>query len=177
MTRQVAFLRAVNLGATRRVPMAELRSHLSAEGFDGVSTYLASGNVLLTSELAPDELARELEARIAARFGLDVPVAVRTRDALAAIVASNPLAAVAVDPKRYQVSFLSAEADPALAARLDAVAVAPEAVAVRGREIFAWHPNGIIRSQLAKALGDRRLGATARNWNTVTALLALASGA
>src|SRR6202034_2079851 len=132
MARQVAFLRAVNLGATRRVPMAELRSHLAApppaEVSAGASTYLASGNVLLTSELAPDELARELEARIAARFGLDVPVAVRTRDELAAIVASSPLAAVATDPKRYQVSFLSAEADPALATRLDAAAVAPEAV-------------------------------------------------
>jgi uncharacterized protein (DUF1697 family) len=63
-----------------------------------------------------------------------------------------------------------------LLARIDAAAIAPEQVAVSGREVFAWHPDGIIGSPLAKLLGGPRLGvtATARNWNTVTALLRLA---
>jgi len=53
--------------------------------------------------------------------------------------------------------------------------IAPEQVVVSGREIYAWHPNGIQRSPLAKLLGER-LGAsaTARNWSTVTKPLALA---
>ena len=90
--------------------------------------------------------------------------------------ARNPLGDVATDPKRYQVSFLSAQPDPRAVREIAAVDVAPEEFVVSGREVFAWHPNGIQRSPLAKLLSERRLGvaATARNWSTVTKLLALA---
>ena len=46
------------------------------------------------------------------RFGFDVPVVVRTRDELAKVVKHNPLADVATEPKRYQVSFLDRKPDP-----------------------------------------------------------------
>jgi uncharacterized protein (DUF1697 family) len=54
--------------------------------------------------------------------------------------------------------------------------VAPERVAVRGREIYAWHPSGMQKSRLAELLSGKDLGvvATARNWNTVKKLLAIA---
>jgi len=175
MARQVALLRAINLGPARRIAMGDLRALLVA-GYADVSTHIASGNVLLSSDLAPPDLARELERLIAGRFGFEVPVVVRTRDELAAIVASDPLAHVATDPRRYQVSFLERPPDAATASRIEAAAVEPEAVALAGREIFAWHPNGIVRSPLARALGERSLGATARNWRTVMKLLELASG-
>jgi uncharacterized protein (DUF1697 family) len=88
----------------------------------------------------------------------------------------NPFAGVADDPKRYQVSFLSAKPKAAVVRALEAADVAPEQVAVSGREIYAWHPDGIQRSPLAKLLTDEKLGvtATARNWSTVTNLLELA---
>jgi uncharacterized protein (DUF1697 family) len=74
------------------------------------------------------------------------------------------------------VSFLSAALEPAVARELAKADVAPEQVVVGGREIYAWHPGGLQRSALAKLLTDRRLGVTvtARNWSTVTKLLALA---
>ena len=101
---------------------------------------------------------------------------VRTRAELAAVVEGDPFADVADDPKRYQVSFLSAKPRAAAVRALEQAEIEPERVAVRGREIYAWHANGIQRSPLAKLLDDKRLGvtATARNWNTVTKLLALA---
>jgi uncharacterized protein (DUF1697 family) len=45
-----------------------------------------------------------------------------------------------------------------------------------GRELYAWHPEGVARSKLWAALADKRLGvsATARNWTTVTTLLEMA---
>jgi uncharacterized protein (DUF1697 family) len=155
--------------------MSELRELLTAAGYRDVRTYLQSGNVLLTGDGVPDQLARELELQIRDRFALDVDVVVRTREELAAIVAGDPLGDIVEDPRRYQVSFLASELDFAVAERIAAAAVAPEAVAVAGREIFAWHPDGIIRSPLAKVLADPKLGATARNWNTVTTLLELAN--
>jgi uncharacterized protein (DUF1697 family) len=60
--------------------------------------------------------------------------------------------------------------------RLAALAVPPERFAAAGRELYAWHPNGVARSRLWAELGGRKLGldATSRNWATVTALLEMA---
>jgi uncharacterized protein (DUF1697 family) len=107
---------------------------------------------------------------------VDVDVVVRTRAELEDVVARNPLGAVATDPRLHQVTFLSGEPDPEAVRALVALDVAPEQVVISGREIHAWHPGGIQGSRLARRLADSRLGvpATARNWNTVTKLLALA---
>jgi uncharacterized protein (DUF1697 family) len=103
-------------------------------------------------------------------------VIVRTRDELAAVVELNPLGDIADDPKRYTVNFLSGEPDPSGVREIEAADLAPERFAAHGRELYSWHPDGIQRSPLVKLITDRRLGvaATARNWNTVTKLLALA---
>lgn len=157
--------------------MGELRALLSEHGYGPVRTHLASGNVLLHSDAAPDVLAGELERHLADAFELDVPVLVRSREELADVVSRNPLGAAALaDPRHYQVTFLAAPPPADLIARIDGAALAREQVVVSGREVFAWHPEGIISSPLAKLLGGPRLGvtATARNWNTVTALLRLA---
>jgi uncharacterized protein (DUF1697 family) len=178
MARYIALLRGINLGSNRRVAMGELREALTEAGYEDVRTHLQSGNVLLTSDDPPERLQRDLQKLIAGGLGVDTPVIVRTRDDLARVVADNPLADVADDPKRLQVSFLSAELDPDTARELAGADVAPERVAIDGREIYAWHAGGIQRSPLAKLLTDQRLGvtATARNWNTVTKLLELADG-
>lgn len=176
VARQVALLRGINLGARRRVSMAELRELCGEHGCADVRTHLRSGNVVFASQQPPERLERELAERIREKFEIDVPVLVRTRDDLAAVIDRDPFGAIADDPKRYQVSFLSSELDPQVATDLQAARLAPERVVVDGREIYAWHPDGIQRSPLAALLTDRRLGvtATARNWNTVTKLLALA---
>jgi uncharacterized protein (DUF1697 family) len=174
--RQIVLLRGINLGVRNRVSMPELRDVLEGAGFDDVRTYLQSGNVVLSSGSSADRLARAVEGHIADGFGLEIEVVVRTRAQLAAVVRRNPLGDVAVDPKRYQVSFLAAKPAAAVVRKLEAALVEPEAIAVIGREIFAWHPKGVARSKLWSLLAGRGLGvtATARNWTTVTKLLALA---
>jgi uncharacterized protein (DUF1697 family) len=158
--------------------MPELRSLLAEAGFSDVRTYVASGNVVLSSSSDPAGVAAEAERLIADRFGFDVDVIARTRDELAEVVARNPLGEVAVDPKRYQVTFLAQDVDPEVVARLDLLALEPELLAFDGRELYTWHPEGIGRSKLwAKVASRGGLGAsgTARNWNTVTTLLGMAS--
>jgi uncharacterized protein (DUF1697 family) len=174
---QILLLRGVNLGPHKRVAMPELRSLLSEAGFCHVRTYVASGNVVLSSSADPADVACQAERLIAGRFGFDVDVTVRTRDELAEVVARNPLGDVAVDPKRYQVTFLDDEVDPEVLARLDVLAFEPERLVSVGRELYTWHPEGIGRSKLwAKVASRGGVGArgTARNWNTVTTLLAMA---
>jgi uncharacterized protein (DUF1697 family) len=174
--RRVALLRGINIGPRNRIAMPALREALTATGFDDVRTYLQSGNVVLSSDASPKAVARECERAIADRFGLDIKVVARTRDELAEVVERNPLGEVAVNPKRYQVSFMDAAPDPEVVRDLAAVAHGAERLVVVGREAYAWHPEGVARSKLWARLAGRDLGvtATARNWTTVTRLLAMA---
>ena len=172
----VVLLRGINIGPRNRIAMPALREALTDDGFGDVRTYLQSGNVVLSSRASPKNVARKCERAIADAFGLDIAVVVRTRDELAEVVRRNPLGDVAVDPKRYQVSFLEHELDREGVARLKAVATASERLVAIGRELYAWHPTGAARSKLWARLAGRDLGvkATARNWTTVTSLLELA---
>jgi len=171
-------LRGVNVGRSRRIAMPWLRETMTAAGYGEVSTYLQSGNVVLSSDSPPGELGRECERLLAREAGVEVDLVVRTRDELAEIVRRDPLGDVAQDPRHYAVSFLSAEPEPAVVDRLGVLATGGERLVADGRELYAWLPGGAGRSKLAAQMGGGRLGvvATTRNWRTVTALLDLASG-
>lgn len=175
---QILLLRGINIGPNKRVPMPELRALLSDAGFEDVQTYVQSGNVVLTSSASANKLAARCEELIAARFGFDVDVIVRSRDELAEVVRLNPLADVADNPKRYQVSFCDGEPDPAAVEQIAATAAPSERLVAVGRELYAWHPDGVGRSKMWTKLAGKGLGvrATARNWTTVTTLLEMAGG-
>ena len=174
--RQIVLLRGINLGSRNRIAMPRLRDVLEAAGFADAATYVQSGNVVLESDVKSTRLAEQCTRLIASEFGLDIAVIVRTRDELAAVIERNPLGDVVNNPKRYQVSFLAEEPSSELVEKLAAAALDAERFVAIGRELYAWHPNGVARSKLLGRLAGRDLGiaATARNWTTVTALLALA---
>lgn len=175
MEQRVALLRGINLGSHKRVAMPALRDLLADAGFDQVRTYVQSGNVVLASDAEPGSLERELERLVADGLGFEVDVIVRTEDDLAEVVKKNPLAKVAVEPKRYQVTFLAEELEPSRVDQLATMAAPTERFAADGRELYAWHPDGVARSKLWAKLGGAGLGvkATSRNWTTVTTLLAM----
>jgi len=156
--------------------MPELRALLTDAGFEDVRTYVASGNVVLSSSASPDKVGAQAEKLIAGQFGFDVDVIVRTADELAEVVRLNPLADVADNPKRYQVSFCDGEPDPAAVEKVAGAAAPSEKLVAIGRELYAWHPDGVGRSKLWTKLAGSGLGvrATARNWTTVTTLLDMA---
>ena len=91
MARQIVLLRGINLGSKRRVSMPKLREELEDAGFEDVKTYVQSGNVVLSSSKPVKQTARAVEKLIKERFRLDVPVVVRTKGELAAVVTANPL--------------------------------------------------------------------------------------
>jgi uncharacterized protein (DUF1697 family) len=174
MTSLVVLLRGINLGASRRIAMADLRAMLEDMGYEDVRTVLQSGNVVLTADDAPNAVGRAIEGRIRTDFGMDVDAMVRTAAELADVVEADPLAGVATDGSKSVVIFLSAEPDPAAVAALGEEDFAPEEFRARGRELYAWCPNGLQKSPVVKALTERLTpptgSATARNWNTVVKL-------
>ncbi|MEO8541831.1 MAG: DUF1697 domain-containing protein, partial [bacterium] len=88
--RQAAFLRAINVGTHNRIKMADLKDVCQAAGFENVSTYLQTGNLLFESDLSPEEVATKMEAALTARGLRNADVIVRSQAELAALLKSDP---------------------------------------------------------------------------------------
>ena len=176
----IGLLRAINVGGTKKLLMAELRAMFEAAGCTDVRTYIQSGNVVFRAEPAlAERIPALIEAEIAAAKGFQVPVVTRTAAELSAIVSGNPFLAVGADPARLHVGFLAGEPSAARIAELDPDRSPSDAFKVRGREVYLHSPNGTARSRLTVDYFDRVLGTTItiRNWRTVGKLLDMAGDA
>lgn len=186
MATHIALLRGINVGGNNRVAMADLRRIVASLGHTSVATYIQSGNVVFTSDGADtSSLARELEHAVAGALGVRPRVLVLSRDELAGVVRDNPYTSEP-DPKRVHAVFLgddlSEEAKMAVAdaQRRAAERGSRDEAAIVGRALFLHTPDGFGRSELAATLLGRARGpaaaGTARNWATVTRLLAMCGG-
>jgi uncharacterized protein (DUF1697 family) len=169
MATYVALMRAVNVGGTGKLAMADLRALCADAGFARVRTYIASGNVVLDSHAPPSAVKAELEGRLLAHAGKPIGVIVRTAAEMAAVVQANPFPEAA--PNRTVVIFLDEPPPP------DALDHANgqngEEMRLGAREIFVHYGAGMANSRLripAAAAG------TGRNMNTVARLAEMASG-
>lgn len=167
--RYALLLRAVNLGSYGKVPMAQLRAALSEAGYANVATYIQSGNVALDTALGEAELVAAIEALIAEHFGLAVPVVARRHGELAAAIAANPFPHRVDEPSRLGIGFAPA----ALPASFDAPTGSRDEVAVVGRDVFIYCPDGFGQAKLPNFDRQAKLPVTVRNWNTVLKLLAM----
>jgi uncharacterized protein (DUF1697 family) len=169
MTGYVALLRAVNVGGTSKLPMADLRSMAEELGLGSPKTFIASGNLVFTSELGPDELRERLETRIAEHMGKPVPVMIRSAQELAAVAAGNPFADA--PGRRVLVTFLSEP--PPEGALDDARGLDGERLALGKREIYVDYCGQLLgRSRLRIPAAEK---GTARNMNTVQSLAEMAA--
>jgi uncharacterized protein (DUF1697 family) len=168
MTRYIALLRAVNVGGTGKLPMAELKTLCTDAGFTGVETYIASGNVVLTSAATTAAVKAKLEKALHAYAKKPIGVVVRTAAELSGILEQHPFRKD--EPNLTYVIFLDDK--PPRDALDKATGRADEKMQLGKREIFVSYPHGMGRSKLK--IPAAKTG-TARNLNTVAALLAMAS--
>ncbi|MES5485498.1 DUF1697 domain-containing protein [Bradyrhizobium sp. INPA03-11B] len=169
MPRYVALLRAVNVGGTGKLPMAELKAMCVDAGFADVETYIASGNVVFSSKLAAPKVKAALEQRLQTYAGKPVGVAVRSADEIAAVLKANPFPKA---PPNFTVAIFLDEPPPKDALK-DVKGQQDEQMRLGKREIYVAYGSGMGRSKLkipAAASG------TARNLNTIAKLAELAAG-
>lgn len=166
MTAYVALLRAVNVGGTGPLPMADLRALGAACGFADVRTYIASGNLLFDDDRCEGAVKAALEAGLHAYAGKRVAVLVRSADELAAIVASNPFPDA--HGSRHMVFFLDHPPAPDLDAHCRDIS--GERLALGTRELHVDYGEGIRFTKLKIPGKEDRTG---RNMNTVRALARL----
>ena len=173
MTSYVALLRGINVGGSNKVPMADLRAVVAKLGYVDVETYIQSGNVVFRSSSKEAALVGQLEDAIARSFSLQIPVVVRSKAQLAAVLAADPFPDAASN--MAHVAFLSGTPSAKAVAALDPDRSPPDAFQVVGREVYLHYPNGSGRSKLTGDYLERMLDvrATVRNRNTVTKLLAM----
>jgi uncharacterized protein (DUF1697 family) len=168
----VAFLRAINLGSKRRVAMADLRREFEALGFDGVSTYINSGNVVFSTRRRGRALEQDIEERLEAAFGFEIPTYVRTGAELRDVLAAEPFEVRPGDT--YTVAFLPKAPPAAARTAVAALSTDTDELVLIGRELH-WRVAGKVMDSridledLRRAVG---LPTTARNTTMLRKLVA-----
>ncbi|MEU9788645.1 DUF1697 domain-containing protein [Streptomyces phaeochromogenes] len=180
-TTYAALLRGINVGGSRKVPMAELRTLMEGLGYDGVRTYLQSGNAVFSSDHGDeDTLAAELSGALEKHFGFTVDVLVRDHAYLRAVLDACPFPAADLEAKQLHATYFSEPVAAERFASIDQQAFLPEEFRLGDRVLYLYAPDGLGRSKLAENLSKPRMTkgviATTRNWNTVTKLAELTSG-
>ena len=166
MNTYVALLRAVNVGGTGKLPMAELREMCESVGFINVRTYIASGNVVFASATSASEVKAALEQALAAYAEKPVGVVVLSPEEMATALAENPF----TDRASNHTMAIFLDAAPPSTALDKVTGRTNEDLALGQRVIYVHYGEGMADSKLkipAAAKG------TARNMNTVAALVRL----
>lgn len=173
----VALLRGINVGKSNRVPMADLRELLRAQGHGDVVTLLNSGNaVFRAASGTPAHHAEAISAAVLARFGLHIPVIVKAVDELSAIIKDNPLDLSQADPSQVLVAFVQEPADLAGLEPLMQLTAPNERFVIGQNAAYLHCANGILSSKVGRALtGKAGTATTTRNWATVVKLQGLAN--
>lgn len=174
-TAWVVLLRGVNVGGSRRVSSADLREAAATAGLADARTYANSGNLVAVGAADGGDVARRVAAALSDRLDGDLRVVALPAERAAAVLAADPFPdAVADRPSHVQVHLSPEPVDADALARL--AEGRPERFAVVDGVLYVDYVAGIGRSRLTPALIDKAAGTwtTARNWNTLTRLVAMA---
>ncbi|HEV2508018.1 DUF1697 domain-containing protein [Bosea sp. (in: a-proteobacteria)] len=163
----MALLRAVNVGGTGKLPMNELTAMCKDAGLHKVRTYIASGNVVFSSDADEAEIKAKLEARLRAYAGKPVGVLIRSADEIAGVLARNPFS----DKPGNRTVALFVDGPLDADALTDARGVQDELMQLGQREIYVFYGDGMAHSRLRIPAGE---AGTARNMNTVAKLAEMA---
>jgi uncharacterized protein (DUF1697 family) len=167
----VVLLRGINVGSTRKVPMADLRALCVRLGWQHPETYIRSGNLIVDAQGDARQVRRVLEPELAERFGFAVDVVVRTGAEWETYVAANPFAADTGALNKMLHLYVSR--DPLAAGAtglLRARAQAGERICIAGAALWIdYGTPGVSGSKLTPSLIDKACGSptTGRNWNSV----------
>ncbi len=175
MAKQIAFLRAINVGG-HIVKMADLRQHFAAAGFGPVETYIQTGNVIFESQNHDAEaLERQIETHLENILGYPVATFLRTFPELAAIIAHQPFPAAEFEAgASLYIAFLKEEPAAEIQDKVLAFTNEVDAFHIHGRELYWLGRKQQMQSTFSGAMLEKTLGgpATVRNITTVRKLLA-----
>lgn len=174
----ISMLRGVNVGPHNRIKMDALRALYETLKFEDCSSYVQTGNIIFrTKAKNTPQLASRIKDAIEKRFDCRTDVILRTTDELRQAIAASPfLKRRDLEPGKILVTFLAGMPAPGAEATLSAFDSYPEELHLKGRELYIYFPNGAGKSKLPWSKVEKflKVTGTARNWNSVTNMLAIA---
>lgn len=171
----VAFLRGINVGGNKKVPIAELKKTLEKTGYENVKTLLASGNVAFETKITPPKtLEKHLAEIIEKKFGFPVPVLIRTVADLQKLAASNPFTSVKdTSNKHLYITFLADKPKSTFKIPYTSPDKSFTILCATDTEVCSFLDRNIAKTPDAMSVLEKTYGknVTTRNWNTIQKLL------
>ncbi|MDR1967654.1 MAG: DUF1697 domain-containing protein [Burkholderiaceae bacterium] len=166
------------IGGATQLLAAPLRAALTDAGFENVATYINSGNAVLRSALPRQQVIERVAEIAAQKFAFTKDIHAPMLAEWSALIASNPFPQAIATPKFLHAALLAAKPQASATSAIQAFAQEGEQFAVIGNVAYLHTPQGFGRSKMAERF-DKLIGVgnTARNWNTVLKLHALAQQA
>ena len=173
-------LRGINVSGQKNIRMDDLRLLYESLGFEDVTSYIQSGNVLFEcSEKKAAEIKILIEKSIEEKYGFSVHVEIRTNKELKNILNNNPFDPVQIekDEKRFLVTFLSESPDEHSVRDIQQFVLPGEKLIVSNLVVYLHCPDGYGKSKLSNNYIERkfRVSATTRNWRTANKLYELST--
>jgi uncharacterized protein (DUF1697 family) len=167
----VALIRGINVGSTRKLPMAELRALSTKAGLKRPETYIQSGNLIVDAEGDAHKVRRLLEKAVTARFGFGVDIIIRAVSEWERYVAANPFVGdTDALPKMVHLYLSRDPVKPSADKELSQRAQTGERIVLAGGALWIdYGAKGVAGSKLSPLLIDKVCGSptTGRNWNRV----------
>ena len=160
--------------------MADLKTLYEAHGFECVTTYIQSGNVVFDSaDTDRSNLKKTIERAVEKKYKFHVPVDIRTSQELKSIVENCPYEEAKIEENgtRVLVTFLRSAPSKQKQNLLSEYVKPPERLTIKGSEVYLYCPNGYGKSKLTNIFLENKLGisATTRNWKSVKKLYELST--
>jgi uncharacterized protein (DUF1697 family) len=177
MQTYIAILRGINVTGHKSIKMEALRAMCEEMKFKNTQTYIQSGNIIFQfKEIPAADLEKKIAKKIKEKTGFDVPVIVKNVPELKVVLKNNPFIKRKEDVTKLHVTFLNAEPDKALHAKIKDLKYDDDEFMLDGAAIYLFCPKTYGNTKLNNNFFENKLKltATTRNWRTVNELLRIA---
>lgn len=171
MARTIVLLRGINVSGKNKVPMAGLRTALTRAGFEGVATYIQSGNIAVDTELNFEKLSATIGALLTDNFDVSVPVVCVTQRDIEDLEARHPFPDDA-DPATHMIYFPKGPVDVDGIAAMDLTKYPSDTIEASTDAVYVGYGNGQSKTKLTLAALEKAAGTslTGRNLRSVAKL-------
>ncbi|HVN58614.1 MAG TPA: DUF1697 domain-containing protein [Bacteroidales bacterium] len=168
-------LRGINVSGKNMIRMDDLAGLFRGLGFENVSTYLQSGNVIFShgGQMPAQQIATIIFSAISEEMGLEVPVIIRSRQEISNILINNPfINRDNLGMDRLYVTMAQFTPSEKHLSDLSSLSFTPERIEIQGKDIYFYSPDGYGRAKLNNNYLEKKAGVTCttRNWKTIMAL-------
>lgn len=169
----IALLRGVMPTGKNKVMMADLNEVVSKAGYDNVTTYIQSGNIIFDSDKSEEEISSDIHETIKNDLGPELPVIVKTVDQLQMIADHNPYKEEKYRNSVFYIATSMSQIDTEKQGEIQALSKEGEYITFTEEAIYYYLSNGMHNAKINNNFLEKKLGITltTRNQNTIEKII------